>query len=85
MLTLGWSRADQPILDVVYARAVGRLGCAGFGLETAGRICLQVFAVTASRSAGGFRKRCHRGWHLARRSARTPEAPNRMRFGAIPM
>jgi hypothetical protein len=55
------------------------------GLETAGRICLHVFAVTASRSAGGFRKRCHRGWRLARRSARTPEAPNRMRFGAIPM
>jgi hypothetical protein len=70
MPTLGMVRAEQPILDVVYARAVGRLGCAGLGLETVGRICLQVFVVTASRSAGGFRKRRHRARHQARRSAR---------------
>ena len=68
----------------MYARTVDRLGCAGFGLETAERICLQVLVVTASRAAGGFRKRCHRAWRLARLPPE-PEAPNRMRFGAIPM
>jgi hypothetical protein len=68
----------------VYAHAVGRLGYAGFALATAARICLRVLAVTASRAAGGFRKRCHRAWHLARLLPE-PEAPNRIRFGAIPM
>ena len=63
------------ILLLVALRAAAAATVAGTGRPIEPPICWPTLSV---------RKRCHRAWQLARLPPE-PEAPNRMRFGAIPM